>query len=229
MASVCIRALCWNTALYQQGNGRTPIDWSRVEDVLSFVEMQLGDGSTVALLQEIPYVSNQTWARHPVFAQLRRRFPPQRYDLLYNLSSRHQILMTALLAPKGLLRLRESSFSSNRKVMAELAGAGIPLLCIHAKNGRENRGDLLSLQKAGVPLIAGDFNAGAYSGCENRDAFQALLDVGYQDMCRGEPTTVYKTPIDHVLVRNPHMVEDIQIHREIRFSDHFPITFRLMV
>lgn len=72
-----VGVLCWNTALYQQGNNRKPINWEQVEQILDFVEEKIGHGDAVALLQEIPYISNDTWKRHAVFGAFCRRFDPR--------------------------------------------------------------------------------------------------------------------------------------------------------
>ena len=224
-----IGVLCWNTALYQQGNNKAPISWKRVGDVLDFVEEQVRPGGAVAPLQEIPYVSNQTWTRHAVFTELCHRFDPERYDLIYNISSPRQILMTAVLAPKGVVCRKQTNFDSNRKVTVALAGSELSVLTLHAANGQYNRPDILSLQRAEASLLAGDFNAGDYAGSENRDAFRSLLNTGYHDACGGEATTVYGTPIDHVLARDPRNVQNLRVHSDVRFSDHFPITFDLVL
>ena len=223
-----VGVLCWNTALYQQGNNRKPINWEQVEQILDFVEEKIGHGDAVALLQEISYISNDTWKRHAVFGAFCRRFDPGHYDLIYHLSSRSQLLMTVALAPKGLLCRKRTQFDGNRKVTVTLAGVGLTVMAVHAANGQYNRPDLLSLCSAEGSMIAGDFNAGDYAGCGNRDAFQSLLAAGYCDACGGAVTTVYGTAIDHVLVRDLSRVKDLRIHSDVGLSDHFPITFRIV-
>lgn len=86
-----------------------------------------------------------------------------------------------------------------------------------------------NLQNVKADIILGDFNAGDYERATKMNEYKTLLDMGYCDICGGAITTVYNTPIDHILISTKYKDKCFHpiIHSDILLSDHYPISFEL--
>lgn len=232
--------LVWNTRLYEQGNmvgkNQKPIDPESVNGVLNFVKEFLEMSNSVAFLQEIPYVSNIDWKQHRVFGEIDRAFPADKYTMVYTLTSEKQIMMSIALSKTATIEIDVTGVNDNRCVSIEFNG--IKLLNLHAKNGMNTKNHLEEIKKeyeSYYDVILGDFNSGSYYKDNADDAFKENVKAyeyfitGYRDVCEGKSTTIYKTSIDHVLIKNnsKYMCRFLSIEDSIDKSDHFPIIMKL--
>jgi exonuclease III len=232
--------LVWNTRLYEQGNkfgqNQKPIDHESVNGILNFVKGFLELNNSIAFLQEIPYVSNVDWNEHKVFGEIKRTFPDDEYTMVYNLTSKTQIMMSIVLSKKATIEKDDNGVNDNRCVSIKCNG--IKFLNLHAKNGKETKKHLEEIKKKHplyYDVILGDFNSGSYDKDNADDAFKDNVEAykcfieGYIDVCESKSTTIYKTPIDHVLIKYnaKYMCLFVRIVDSIDKSDHYPIIMEL--
>lgn len=228
-----MRVMTWNTGLYREPSCETTSE--KYQNVARVVKNFLEQGDGVCFLQEIPYKSSQTWEEHSLFTALKRDFPDSQYDMLFHITSKHQIMMTVALAFKQTIERAESAIPDwkNRHVtVLGKKGDKLKLTGIHAANGADNALYLAYLCWCDSDVILGDFNAGDYEESGNRLVFNRILR-GYVCLC-DEITRCTEgqraTPIDHVFVRQelaPRCTPCV-VHKEIVCSDHYPVTFEIL-
>ena len=221
MTKICI--MTWNTSLYIEKTA-SPI-CRKYRSIVNMVKDQLEKENTIAFLQEIPYCSNETWKEHTLYRELKTDFPEDKYDIKFTVCSKKQIMMTIAIAQKGTIELSNTAYNDNRTISVKFKE--LKLMGIHAKNGEQNRDYLKLLNNSKAHIILGDFNAGDYEKSENKDVFNAILK-GHTNICN-QYTTVFGTPIDHVFVHTDIVSKysNLIVHKEIKCSDHFPITFEI--
>lgn len=229
MKEICI--LTWNTQLYEQGNiieGHIKeIDMCNFVSITEFIKEHLKKDNSIAFLQEIPYCCNITWKEHPLYTKFRELFAQYEYDIKFNITSSKQIMMNVVISKPNTLILDPSSWNDNRTISVQYEE--MKMMGIHAKNGKNNKNYLIELSNHTAHVILGDFNSGNYYKSENRLAFNNLFKQ-HTCICN-ENTTIYGTPIDHIFVDNnilPKCTKPI-IHSKIKYSDHFPITFKISI
>lgn len=224
--------MTWNTELYVEKT-LMPI-CEKYKSVVYVVKKYLENDNAICFLQEIPYCSNETWKVHTLFEELKRDFPKNKYDIVYNITTKKQIMMTVAIAKVGIIeKSTSSSFNDNRTVTIKHKNASIRITGIHAKNGKENSNYLKHLNACSSDIILGDFNAGDYEESENRNIFNDILK-GYTCICNeitrrsGQGRS---TPIDHVFVKTELLPECTicEVHEKIVCSDHYPITFAVKI
>lgn len=103
------------------------------------------------------------------------------------------------------------------------------ILGLHAQAGYENILHLKSIPGV-ADIILGDFNAGNYEESDNKEVFRTLLSDTHVCIVNTPTKEVYgkrKTCIDHVFVKREHVtkVSNLIVHEDIKYSDHYPITF----
>lgn len=82
-----INFMTWNTGLYMFGNEMKnkllkPIDDNAnktVDGIFGIVKKFLEKEKAIAILQEVPYVSNLNWGKHPWFKKFVNTFPEENY------------------------------------------------------------------------------------------------------------------------------------------------------
>jgi endonuclease/exonuclease/phosphatase family metal-dependent hydrolase len=72
-------------------------------------------------------------------------------------------------------------------------------------------------------LVAGDLNTRIASP----PAVTALQKAGFRTAAGGEVTTTRGAALDWILVRGPVTFTGAKVHRDVRASDHFPLTLRI--
>jgi endonuclease/exonuclease/phosphatase family metal-dependent hydrolase len=72
-------------------------------------------------------------------------------------------------------------------------------------------------------LVAGDLNTRTASP----PAVAALEQAGFRAAIGGEITTARGAALDWVLLRGPATFTEAKVHRDVRASDHFPLTLRI--
>lgn len=239
-----LNIMTWNTQLYEYGNKvgntRKKIENSKFEPIMEFVDKHLEKENAIVVLQEIPYKSNVTWKEHELFRCFREKYDANEYDVIFNISSISQIKMTVVLSKKGLID-KSSNKKHNCYVPFKIKGTDISALAVHSHNAFECRDYIRNDVQNQYNMILGDFNAGNYIKKEkdeeiaiNRQNYLLLLE-GYNDICQGEYTTVYKTFIDHILLASDydflmlHKCLNINVYRDVKLSDHYPIVFELSI
>ncbi len=222
-----MKIITWNTELYIEKT-LMPI-CKKYRMAVDVVREYLSEGDAVCFLQEIPYCSSETWEKHTLFLELQKDFPEKEYELIFNITSKKQIMMTVAIAKKGTIKKADcSGFNSNRMVTIRCKDT-LQITGIHADNGKDNIRCLQSLNHCDSDIILGDFNAGDYEQSENREIFKQILG-GHVCICN-EITkwTQRPTPIDHVLVKKDiaPMCSKCNVQKEIKCSDHYPIFFEV--
>ena len=246
-----INLMTWNTGLYIFGNkmknqSLKPIDDNAnktVDRIFRIVKKFLDKENAVAILQEIPYVSNLNWEEHPWFSKFVNTFPKENYCYIYNkIPSNKALKMTVVLAKKDLIHSMNIERDNNLYVSFQIlpnTPSQLIALAVHAHDAKECLDYLRRNGNTDYSLILGDFNAGNYIKEKddnmiekNRDWYLKLIN-GYIDICQGEYTTEYHTYVDHVLLRSmysflqTHKVNNLDVNRKVNHSDHYHITFEL--
>ena len=242
-----INFLTWNTQLYEMGNSLNderpvkkidkPIFNTVISKVKKFLESK---NNAIAILQEIPFKCNiDRFNEHTLFGEFLKSFPEDKFVILYNISSDNQIKMTVVLAKRigqeELIYRKSDGLNNNMCVSFGIKDLNLYIIGVHPHTAEELLG---WLQKYGFPdIMLGDFNAGDYTKWRVDDKFEYnkvnynKLKLGYTDMCAGQMTTVYKTPIDHVLIKDEltkkYQCKDAKIIKD-NLSDHYPIYFKLL-
>ncbi len=242
-----INFMTWNTQLYEMGNRLNnkhavkEIDGQMYDAVISKVkEFLKSEINAIAILQEIPFKRNtREFKEHELFGKFLKSFPEDKYVMLYNISTNNQIKMTVVLAnktgPEELIYLKNDRLNNNICVSFGIKDLNLYIIGVHSHNAEEL---LVWLQESGFPdIMLGDFNSGDYTKWRVDDKFEYnkanynKLKLGYTDMCAGQITTLYKTPIDHVLIKDEltkkYQCKDAEIIKD-NISDHYPIYFKLL-
>jgi len=240
-----LSVMTWNTQLYEQGNNvgerQKAIDMEIFMSIVKVIQYQLEKENSIVFAQEIPYCSNITWREHELYTRINEIFPEKEYNVIWNMTSKNQIMMTVAIAKKGIINRDKNGFNDNRCVSIKNDILDINIMGIHAKAG--DIPNYLSDIKKRFPsyfdIILGDFNAGNYLKDKEDITFKAnrksYLDFmeGYIDVCQGKETTQYFSQIDHILVKNDkknskiyrRLNYAIKIIDTIKISDHYPIVF----
>lgn len=248
-----INLMTWNTGLFLFGNKMKDESIKPIDDeadktfngIIRIVKKFLERENAVAILQEIPYVSNLNWRKHPWFEKFDNTFPKEKYCRIFNkVAKDNAIKMTVVLAGRNLIHRVDIESDNNLYVPFQIfpnTPNQLTVLGVHAHGAEECLGYLRRNCNTDYSLILGDFNAGNYIKekddyeiAKSREQYLSLTN-GYIDICQGEYTTAYKYPtyIDHVLLKSKysflqtHKVNNLNVNREIRYSDHYPITFEL--
>ena len=85
--------MTWNTQLYEQGNklhtggNIKAIDSKCYNKIFDNIFSHLDNENAIAVLQEIPYVSNVKWKEHEIFTAFKKKFSTVDYDVFYNVFS----------------------------------------------------------------------------------------------------------------------------------------------
>lgn len=237
--------MTWNTQLYEYCNILSDkkrvksIDYGKCIDIINIVREHMRKENAVAVLQEIPLRSNVTRSEHIFWTLLQGVFPQKDYTILYNIETVGQIKMTVVIAKKGIIESDDERINLNKGykncfVSFKVKNTDLHVLAVHQKND-VYASDRFNKDKPKPNIILGDFNTGEYSIQEyskefqaNRNNYRELLKQGYMDICNGQITTIYNTPIDHILVdvENVKRTKDLEIVRD-SLSDHYRITFEL--
>ena len=238
--------MTWNTQLYEQGNklyagGKTKVKNSECfNKVFDTIISHLDNGNAIAVLQEIPYVSNETWAEHKIFTAFKNKFSDKVYDVFYNVFSNKQLKMTVVIAKKNIIMKDGNEINRNNCFVGfKIKETDLKILAVHSHDAFE-LGEWLSSNESYSPqMMLGDFNAGNYKkknkDCEiavNRKNYLMVCE-GYIDIFQGCYTTIYKTHIDHVLIENSNEFHNVCCSKNItvdysnNLSDHYPLYFQL--
>jgi len=224
--------LTWNTGLTEKSEN--------LNEILNFIKEYLDNENSVAVLQQIPYKNPEKhWEEHDIYKKFVEAFPTSVYSVIKNDNFNNGfIFMQTVIVTK--LKQHEQCCSkvylknnaSNREAAFALNDSCI-LLGIHAKNGSDNLMYIKGL-KGEADIIVGDFNAGDYSEYKYWQAFREILP-SHVCICN-MPTKVIltlkgtvkrKSCIDHIFVRRNLVAKcsNIKVHENIKFSDHYPISF----
>lgn len=228
-----INLMTWNTKMYEYGNEVNsfvlPIDENYFNGVINVILDYLKKENSIVILQEIPYISNITWQKHELFLRFIEIFEDD-YFVKYNIISKKQIMMTVIISQNKLIEHEENGFNDNRSISFKLKDKEARFLGLHAKNNTLTASYLDKIRQhyPSYDYILGDFNSGNYTKLnedssfkKNRTAYCEYLNK-YVDICNGEVTTIYGTPIDHILSSKNNNISCI-IDKSISLSDHYPI------
>lgn len=220
-------------------------DHERFDKVVNQIKEYLEKENSIAFLQQIPYKikDESSWLVHPLFDKLQKRFSELNCNIFYNntFNKGYVIMMTiAIVSNKGdnedrAALANEEIYPNGEPTNRECAilYKKLNILGIHAKNGKDNK-RYLKMLNGQADIILGDFNAGNYKEAENRFTFNSILQ---EHICicntptRIDPRSNRRTCIDHVFVREEDVTKcaNLVVHEEVMLSDHFPITFEVII
>lgn len=243
-----INILSWNTAMYTYENKLKyrrikPINNSINSSILDYIYDFLNKHeNAIAILQEIPFVSNLSWKTHPFFNDLINKFYTD-FDIKYNIQSNRQNLMTVIIAAKNLISgncsyIKKLNTHRNRFFPFIINSTNISILGVHRPLKIADLRKIISDDL--VPdFIIGDLNVGLYQKknnnniiefMKNRNNYRNFLsNYNYKQLGNNQPTTVYNTVIDHVLIKKDLCTSgkirniSFSIDYSIALSDHYPI------
>lgn len=107
------------------------------------------------------------------------------------------------------------------------------LLGLHAENGEKNLTYIKSI-KGIADVIVGDFNAGDYQKYTHWETFRKILpshvcvcNLPTKCVVDENGKLIRKTCIDHIFIKRELITkcENVKVHDNINYSDHYPITF----
>lgn len=254
-----VNIMSWNTQLYEYGNQISKhipvkaIDYGKCIDVINIIRKHMEKNNAIAILNEIPLRCNVTNCEHIIWTILRDVFPMDQYTTLFNINAnvKNQIKTTVVIGPKDFVQIDNNGVNSSSEVFCNcfvsfmIPSVGLSILAVHQslKKGGYISNKLGTNNTYNPDMIIGDFNAGDYTKKDedkdfmsNRDNYKSLLNMGYKDLCNGKCTRqvdvngyTYKTPIDHVLIKeekcNPdqNILYSCSIDDRVKLSDHYPI------
>ncbi len=243
-----LNIMTWNTQLYEYGNkvdGKIKeLNYKNFNSIIEVIKKYMDNNiNPIVALQEIPYVNNLEWKKHEFFTMFKDSFDEDRYEIFYNVSARKQIKMTVVIAEKNLISRNYEGVNNNCYFSFFVKNTDLQILAIHAHNSFELRSYLDEKCDYHPNIMLGDFNAGNYikektgDDCKiatNRKNY-LMVTEGYIDICQGKVSTTYNTQIDHILLKNSiefithHEYTNVIVDQSIKFSDHYPIVFRLNI
>ena len=237
-----ISIMTWNTGMTEWTKENYA---ERFDKVVNQIKEHLEKENSIAFLQQVPYKMKveSLWSVHPYFKELQKRFSEPKCKMFYNdtFNDGYIIMMTiAIVANKG--GNEDGAVSANEKIYPNseptnrecaILYKNLNILGIHAKNGEDNK-RYLEMLNSQADIILGDFNAGNYKEAENRFTFNSILQ---EHICicntptRIDPRSKRRTCIDHVFIREEDVTKCayLVVHEEVTFSDHFPITFEVII
>lgn len=242
-----LNIMTWNTALSEIPD--CCADHYKVDVIIQYIKDFLDRENAIAVLQEMPYRENRggQWIETNVYHKVRQAFagnaPDETYQYLCNQEHHqgHLRMMTVVITKMRNVALAEDGYYSTPKRNRECAvtvtaeNRQFVLLGVHAELGAEH---LMHFRDNQADIILGDFNAGDYNKSKLREIFNAMLRDTHTCICN-EPTREYWvggileriSHIDHIFVR--HGLEQactgMQVHKHIKFSAHYPITFEVNI
>lgn len=252
--------LCWNTALSEKNYEKNK------DGIFNYINAFLEDNdNSIIILQQIPYKdSKNRWNISAIYNDFEKRF--NKYQVMKNTDWYEYIVMVTVAITKNIPIIQDDSknrdkeapttemlypkadaFPRNRVIALNIGDKSLEdnnkleykfsMLGLHATGGYENILHLKSIYGV-ADIILGDFNAGNYEECDNKEVFRTLLSDTHVCIVN-TPTREYwknnklvrKTSIDHVFIKRKYVtkISNLIVHEDINFSDHYPITFKITV
>lgn len=210
--------------------------------IIPYLKDFLKKFDSVVILQEVPnkYKSNTYWHTHPFYKKIHNIFC---IDTGYKIIENDGFSLSKTIA----IFKKDSNFTEEKKnklIMTNyknkfvqlnhcdditILGVHMPIKLIVEEDFiycKQTWQELISYLKENNPqkiIIAGDFNA--YKYCEKLGAFtkeyNEILNQNFVDTI-DETTTIYNTPIDHILVSNS-LKNCSLVDKSASFSDHYPV------
>ena len=230
--------LDWNTGLTENS--------TNLLDILQFVKTFLDGENTIAVLQQIPYKLKDIdgkWIYSDSYNVFVNTFSKEKYMVISNdtYNKGYVFMQTVIVTrikgfPPKNNSIYPNGIPTNREAAIEIENA-FSLLGLHAKNGKENLSYIKSVNGI-ADIIVGDFNAGDYLEYPYWKIFRKILPTHvsicnlptkYIENQMGE--LIRETCIDHIFVKREFVTkcENVIVHKDIRLSDHYPITFNIKI
>lgn len=231
-----INIMTWNTGMTEWNNSEN----KRYKQIEDYIIKHLKKEHSIVFVQQIPYKykdEDAKWKEHDLFKELKKTFSEENgYYISCNntYNNGYIVMMTIAIAVKDSIEpSNKQTYPKNTPTNRECAVwfNGLNILSIHAKNGKDNKGYLKSINGQ-ADIILGDFNAGNYMESQNRFTFNNILK---EHVCicnvptRIDPSSKRRTCIDHIFIRENFVTRcsNMRVHEDIIFSDHFPLTFEM--
>ena len=228
-----IKIMTWNTALTEGSN---------VDDVLNHIKDFLKEDNTIAVLQQIPYKDpHKGWVESDSYGAFVEAFPETDYKVFnkWGDAIMYTVIVTRKDKENEVANVEEAVGikTSNREV-AVCVNNSIVIYGLHARSREDNKSYLQSLNSVQADILLGDFNAGDYAECENKLTFRGILEKTHVCICnkptkevRSGDSVTRRTCIDHIFVKRDliTMCSELCVHEDIKYSDHYPITFSIEI
>lgn len=225
------KVLNWNTGLTEKE------DYGF--EILQYVKNFLTEEKTIAVRQQIPYKTKSSegqWVLSDFYIRFLDLFPQEKYNVTHNTkyNDGYILMLTVIVTQIDTLSVSNNVYPNEVPTNREAAIYNeFTLLGLHAKNGKDNLSYIKSIN-GNADIIVGDFNAGDYPEYIHWKFFKTILPT-HVCVCN-VPTKrieskcgelIRETCIDHIYIRRTMVTRCINVivHREIEWSDHYPITF----
>lgn len=242
-----LNIMTWNCDLYLE-NPSSP-NWMRYNSIVNIVKGRLELENSMVVLQEIPYMSNKTWQEHPLYLQMVKDFPEDKYRMVFSIAAEKQIMMTVIIFKKSVFDDYLTTKKNNRIAYCRiediiLVGVHLPTAFQIERGDDEKKksekrwkesvwNDLIEFAKekkvsGDKIIIIGDFNA--FSGCKDALTEMKFIELHrYANDIISDDIPTYNggvgTPIDHVFVNfNTKLKYRYCIEENFEWSDHKYIT-----
>lgn len=208
-----------------------------------------------------PYKDNET---SPIYNEFEKHF--NEYNVMKNTDQRDDIVMMTVAITNNISIIQDrdkikgtpppkteilypkaDAFPRNRVIALNIGDKSLEdnneleykfsMLGLHATGGYANILHLKSIYGV-ADIILGDFNAGNYEECDNKEVFRTLLSDTHVCILNTPTKEIWskgkllrKACIDHVFVKRKYVtkISDLIVHENINYSDHYPITFKITV
>lgn len=236
-----VEIMSWNTALTEK--------FEHCENITKYIKEFLNKENSVAVLQQIPFKKkiNDKWEIDLKYETIKKEFPKEQYCIFCNeeYNKGYIVMMTILITKMKNFEKADKIFYPNQKItnrecaveMKNESKEKFIILGIHASNGHENNKYLMSINGS-ADIILGDFNAGNYSESENIQTFNNILK-DHVCICNMPTKEIFdqygrlkrKTCIDHIFVKRKLIpnCSNMVVHENIKYSDHYPISFEIEI
>lgn len=225
-----IKILTWNTGLSEGSNAA---------DVLDYIKSFLKEDNTIAVLQQIPYKDpDLDWIESSSYRKFVEAFPYSEYRVFneWTTAIMYTVIVTKVTEDTKVMNVKKAdSITTSNREAAVCINNSIVIYGLHAKNGKYNKSYLQSLNSVQADIFLGDFNAGDYEESENKSTFRGILknhvcicNMPTKEIKSGE-TIIRRSCIDHVFVKRELVIRcsELIVHEDIKYSDHYPITFSI--
>lgn len=236
--------LNWNTALTEKRN--TALTKTEKENnlskILQFIKKFLDGKNTIAVLQQIPFkMKNEdgSWIYSDSYKKFETEFSSDEYKIISNndFNDGFIVMQTVIVTRIKTFPPKDNNIytkgePTNREVAIEIENA-FSLLGLHAENGEKNLTYIKSI-KGIADVIVGDFNAGDYQKNTHWETFRKILpshvcvcNLPTKCVVDENGKLIRKTCIDHIFIKRELITkcENVKVHDNINYSDHYPITF----
>lgn len=187
------------------------------------------DEDCIAILEEVPYCCGKYSQKHEYYKMLLSQFNNDEFELVHKKVSCNALRITVAIVKKNSRFKKSYSFKPTvlEYLYTEIEYKGTIIIGVHMHDDMwDELIKYLEDKQDKKIIIVGDFNA--YKECNKCDSFtkeyNKLISNNLFDTVN-ETTTIYNTPIDHILVSKSSLKNCSlsKVDKSASFSDHYPV------